>query len=305
MTKGTFSLTDAYNQYDRSALGTLVRTAFGAISLPWQDPCQESKPVLLPDGAWGWSPRVLPVQLFRVGSLAILSIPGEPTTMAGRRLRETALAQLQGSGVQTVVIASMANAYAGYVATPEEFARQHYEGASTEFGPHELGAFRQETTRLATALRDGQPVSDDRSPVLPSQALTPQRPGVVFDDVPPGQEFGQVLTQPAASYVAGQTASAVFRAGHPKNDYRTQRSFLAVQRWTGSAWADYLTDRDWDTSYVWAREGVAYSRATVQWRIRPGTPAGTYRLVQTGDWKNGWTGRVSPYTGASQQFTVG
>ena len=81
--------------------------------------------MLLPDGAWGWSPRVLPVQLFRVGSLAILSIPGEPTTMAGRRLRETALAQLQGSGVQTVVIASMANAYAGYVATPEELSLIH------------------------------------------------------------------------------------------------------------------------------------------------------------------------------------
>ena len=83
-----------------------------------------------------------------------------------------------------------------------------------------------------------------------------------------------------------------------------QRSFLEVQRKEGSQWVTYLTDRDWDTSYTWKREGASYSRTTVDWRIRGDVPAGTYRLVQTGDWKNGWNGKVSPYTGTSQEFTV-
>ncbi|MBC9958295.1 neutral/alkaline non-lysosomal ceramidase N-terminal domain-containing protein [Yimella sp. cx-51] len=42
----------------------------------------------------------------------------------------------------------------------------------------------------------------------------------------------------------------------------------------------------------------------VDWRIRTGTPAGTYRLQQLGDWKSGWTGKVSPYVGTSAPFTV-
>ncbi|MCI0153354.1 neutral/alkaline non-lysosomal ceramidase C-terminal domain-containing protein [Dermacoccus nishinomiyaensis] len=63
-------------------------------------------------------------------------------------------------------------------------------------------------------------------------------------------------------------------------------------------------DHDWDTSYVWSREGVSYSRCTVEWRIRRGTPAGTYRLVQQGNWKNGCNGKVSAYTGTSRAFQV-
>ncbi|MDO5629503.1 MAG: neutral/alkaline non-lysosomal ceramidase N-terminal domain-containing protein [Mobilicoccus sp.] len=304
MTRGSFSLTDAYNRVDRSPLGSAVRGAMGAVALPYQDPCHAEKPVLLPTGQWGWAPTVLQMQVFRIGDLAIVAVPGEPTTMAGRRLRATVAQELAADGVNHVVVAGLANAYSGYVTTREEYAAQHYEGASTEFGPHQLGAFRQEATRLARALRTGSPVSDDRPPQTRSQALTPQRPGVVFDDAPLRQSFGQVLTQPAATYRRGETARAEFRGGHPKNDFRTMRSFLAVQRLDGNQWVDVRTDRDWDTFYTWRREGVAFSRTTVEWRIPDDTPPGTYRLVQTGDWKNGWTGRITGYTGTSNPFTV-
>ncbi|WP_420066637.1 neutral/alkaline non-lysosomal ceramidase C-terminal domain-containing protein, partial [Ralstonia solanacearum species complex bacterium KE100] len=43
----------------------------------------------------------------------------------------------------------------------------------------------------------------------------------MFDDVPPGQHFGDVLTQPDATCSAGSSVRAVFRGGHPKNDLRT------------------------------------------------------------------------------------
>lgn len=222
--------------------------------------------------------------------------------MSGRRIRKVVLDALAPAGVTTAVIAGLANQYTGYIATPEEYATQSYEGASTEFGPHELGAFLQEYDALATALRDGRPVTG----ITPTDSgLTAgTRPGVVLDDVPPGQSFGQVLTQPAATYTAGQTASAVFRGAHPKNNFRTMGTFLKVQRQDGSTWVDVLDDHDWDTSYTWKREGASYSRCTVEWRIRQGTQPGTYRLVQLGDWKNGWTGKVSPYTGVSRAFTV-
>lgn len=304
MTRGSFSVADTINRVDTSALGGLTRFAFAAASLPWQDPAQAEKPVLLPTGAWKWAPTLLPVQVFRIGQLAVLGLPTEATTMSGRRLRATALEAFSGSGVDIVEIGGLANAYMGYTSTREEYAMQHYEGASTEYGPHQLGALQQEVAKLAGAIVSGEAVRSDRVPTL-TRSRTNQRPGVVLDDKPLHQRFGQVLTQPRASYRPGETASAVYRGAHPKNDFRTMRTFTEVQRWNGTGWETYLTDRDWDTTYTWKREGASYSRTTVEWRIRQGTPAGRYRLVQHGDWKNGWNHRITPYTGISNEFTVG
>ena len=71
--------------------------------------------------------------------------PFEVTTMAGRRLRQTMLTQLESAGVTRVVLVGLANAYAGYMATREEYAQQDYEGASTHFGPWQLA--RQPASR--------------------------------------------------------------------------------------------------------------------------------------------------------------
>ena len=96
--------------------------------------------------------------MFRVGQLVMLIVPGEFTTMSGRRIRyvlvwltwgmrdiltasssEAVRAELISSGVidnsAYVVLAGPANTYAHYVATPEEYTVQRYEGASTIFGP--------------------------------------------------------------------------------------------------------------------------------------------------------------------------
>lgn len=181
------------------------------------DHAQTEKAILLPTVKLGWAP--LQVQVMGIGSLAIVAVPGEATTMAGRRIRRVVLDALAGTGVTTAVIAGLSNQYLGYIATREEYAMQHYEGASTEFGPHQLGALLQEYEALATGLRTGQPtpgVAPRRSGSMP-----PSRPGVVLDDKPPAQQFGHVLVQPEASYTAGQNVSAVFRGGHPKNDLRT------------------------------------------------------------------------------------
>jgi len=79
--------------------------------------------------------------------------------MAGRRLRQTVMTQLESAGVTRVVIVGLANAYAGYMTTREEYAQQDYEGASTHFGPWQLAAVQQEMDKLAVALRDNLPVA--------------------------------------------------------------------------------------------------------------------------------------------------
>jgi neutral ceramidase len=95
---------------------------------------------------------VLPVQIVVLGPLAIAAFPGEPTTQAGRRLRRTLEAALAPRGVRRVLLAGYANAYAGYVATPEEFDVQAYEGASTHFGRWTLGAYQSRFRDLAAEL---------------------------------------------------------------------------------------------------------------------------------------------------------
>ena len=99
--------------------------------------------------------------MLRVGQLVMLIVPGELTTMAGRRLRwgviigawltsadrvsgnrETVRAQLIANGIigidAYIVIAGPANAYGHYVTTIQEYSVQRYEGASTIFGPCEF-----------------------------------------------------------------------------------------------------------------------------------------------------------------------
>jgi neutral ceramidase len=102
-------------------------------------------------------PQVLPVQLLRVGAVAVLGIPGELTTMAGRRLRTNVLGALSATGVTHLALGTYANEYAQYITTPEEYSAQHYEGASTLFGPHTLEAYQQVAAQLATAIAKGKP----------------------------------------------------------------------------------------------------------------------------------------------------
>jgi hypothetical protein len=106
--------------------------------------------------AAGIVPSELPLQLMRIGALVIAGVPGEMTTMAGRRLREALKKQYDQARpvsrpVESVVISGYANAYSQYITTPEEYAMQHYEGASTLFGPHTLDAYIQEFCRLVPA----------------------------------------------------------------------------------------------------------------------------------------------------------
>ncbi|WP_417208811.1 neutral/alkaline non-lysosomal ceramidase N-terminal domain-containing protein [Antarctobacter sp.] len=97
------------------------------------------------------SPECPPKQVFWLGPILIAALPGEMTTMAGRRLR-AALGQVRGphgQGPSHVLTVCYANDYCQYITTPEEYGCQHYEGASTLFGKHTLDAHVAHLTDLA------------------------------------------------------------------------------------------------------------------------------------------------------------
>jgi neutral ceramidase len=71
-----------------------------------------------------WQPRIVSTQLAFIGSVAIACVPGEFTTMAGRRLRDAVtdnVARLGGPSISEVIVAGLCNTYSDYVTTPEEY----------------------------------------------------------------------------------------------------------------------------------------------------------------------------------------
>jgi neutral ceramidase len=91
-------------------------------------------------------------------------VPAEFTSAAGRRLRESLRTAFVGV-LSDLAVSNYTNAYSGYVTTPEEYAAQHYEGASTLYGPHTLAAYVQTFQTLAAALVAGTSI-DPGSPAV-------------------------------------------------------------------------------------------------------------------------------------------
>ncbi|MCA9637062.1 MAG: neutral/alkaline non-lysosomal ceramidase N-terminal domain-containing protein, partial [Myxococcales bacterium] len=152
--------------------------------VPEDQACHEEKTILLPVGRmqpYPWSPTILPAQVLRLGTLAILPAPFEVTTISGRRLRETVLEILGGEGVTRAVVAGLSNGYSSYVSTREEYAAQHYEGAFTQFGPWTLAAWQQSFAEVAEALRDQAPATSTGEPLDLSDKQVINVPGVVAD----------------------------------------------------------------------------------------------------------------------------
>jgi len=273
---------------------------------PEEVKCQYPKPILLNTGDINfplpWTPKILPLQILRIGQLFIIAVPGEFTTMSGRRLRDTVRAALLQSGASNdtvVVIAGLSNAYSHYIATFDEYSIQRYEGASTIFGPHTLAAYQQEYSKLAVAMMKGTPVPPGPTP----PDLTGQTPSfippVIFDD----GDFGAVYEDVKRSYKRGETAKVIFYGANPRNDFRTEESFLTVERLENSKWTVILTDDHWETKFFWARRFIAESLITITWDITMDTVPGTYRIRTFGKSKDIF-GTKTPYVGESSTFVV-
>ncbi len=95
-----------------------------------------------------WTQHVLPLSIVKIGSLSLVNIPAEPTTMAAKRLYQELSQTLGGQ----VVLSPYSLAYCGYITTPEEYEAQCYEGGHTVFGKWTLPAFQQNLVRLAREL---------------------------------------------------------------------------------------------------------------------------------------------------------
>ena len=76
-------------------MSLLWKTARDLVRIPSKEQikCHVPKPILIDTGEisipYDWQPNIIPLQLLRIGQLVIISVPGEFTTMSGRRLRNS------------------------------------------------------------------------------------------------------------------------------------------------------------------------------------------------------------------------
>ncbi|XP_049948668.1 neutral ceramidase-like isoform X1 [Schistocerca serialis cubense] len=300
----------AFQQGTRSS-NSLWDTVRDFLATPTQDDvaCHAPKPILLMTGRmtfpFEWQPQVVSTHLGRVGNLVLMCVPGEFTTMSGRRMRD-AMRQVFGQDT-TPVLAGLCNTYSDYVATPEEYKVQRYEGASTIFGPHTLTLYLQQYRKLAQSILSRSTMTPGPTPPDLSKGLIQLTPGVVYDMPSWQSRFGYVMQQPPATARPGDTVTATFVAGNPRNNLQHGGSYLAVEKkdpYTGN-WSVIATDADWETKFLWRRTStpLGMSEATVVWSVPEDAEPGVYRLRHSGHSKY-ILGGVFPYSGSTQPITV-
>ncbi|KAK6793268.1 hypothetical protein RDI58_006721 [Solanum bulbocastanum] len=283
-----------------------------------QNKCQHPKPILLDTGEmkvpYDWAPSILPVQILRIGQLVILSVPGEFTTMAGRRLRDAVKMVLTSGGTKEfgsnihVVLAGLTNTYSQYITTFEEYEIQRYEGASTLYGPHTLSAYIQQFKTLASALITGKTLQAGPQPpdLLEKQIslLTP----VVMDATPLGSKFGDLITDvpQSSTFKRGDLVSVAFWSACPRNDLMTEGTFALVEILQGKdTWVPAYDDDDFCLRFIWSRPAKlsTRSKATIEWRIPESAASGVYRIRHFGAAK-ALLGSVKHFEGSSSAFVV-
>lgn len=299
-------------QGNERIIAKVVDSAFGAL---WPKTLsddfikkQAPKKILVPTGlaTWDgnpWTPQILPMQVLRIGQLAIAAQPTEITTMAGRRVRETLKSCLVKAGITHAVVASHSNAYSSYVTTREEYGGQEYEGASTHFGPYTLDGFQQEFARLATAMADGSAVAQGLYPKEFGMTQLTLQPGVLYDAPAKGTKYGDVLNKVREQYKIGEAIEIEFQSAHPRNDLMSMKDYGSVEKKVGDRFEQVAGDRDPELTFTWLRTKGAESKAILRWNTKGAAP-GVYRIKHQGVAKAFWLGRKTPFEGVTAVFEL-
>ncbi|KAG1702408.1 Neutral ceramidase [Nymphon striatum] len=276
-----------------------------------QSLCHQPKPILLDTGEtndpYAWQPKIVGIQLLNIGQLIIAAVPGEFTTMSGRRLKNSikeAIGQsnVANSSKYNVVIAGLANTYSSYIATFEEYQAQRYEAASTIYGPHTLEAYQKLYSQLTKEIFKNETLDDGPHPpdlLNISSAFAMPFDTITYDESPSGKKFGDILEDES-------TVEVVFASANPDNFPMLEKTFFTVELFDiiTSTWHVVATDADWQTKFHWSRNcGKRCSTVLIEWNVPKDVRTGRYRIQHFGFSKNK-SGLITPFTGKSSTFTV-
>lgn len=297
------------SQRDGKSYWNLVRDCLHRPSAE-QVACHHPKPILLNTGQmdfpYTWHPKVVPTQLFQLGQLIIVALPGEFTTMSGRRVRAALKPYFPG---KQIILSGLSNIYTSYVTTIEEYSIQRYEGASTLYGPHTLEAYINQFRRLAAHLSSNQTIEDSLSPPDLTKSLFSLRPGVWYDGASKGHSFGDTLVDVDTSkaYQCGQLVNVTFVSANPRNNLRLEDTFLRVDRLLEDGAIEIVaTDASWETKFIWERTNTLWgeSKATIIWEIPQQCEPGNYIIRHFNSRKSLLSSTPTAFAGQSSVFEV-
>jgi hypothetical protein len=179
----------------------------------------------------------MPLEAIRIGDRMIVSVPGEMTEEMGRRLRASVLKATRGAGIKDVVISGLANEYADYFTTPEEYDAQHYEGGSTVYGRNSSLALQDGIDKLAGRLADGAKAPKPY-PFDLTNGISPD--GSRF---PNGAAHGKAVTQPRPKSRRLRHPKFSWQGGVRGYDRPLEQPFVKVRRRQGHGrWRTVDTD---------------------------------------------------------------
>jgi neutral ceramidase len=221
----------------------------------------------------------------------IASIPGEITAEAGRRVRDA----VTGAAGMPAIISGLANEYASYFTTPEEFDQQHYEGAASIYGRASAVALQEALVQLASALASGQPAPAPYE-FDPTNGASP-----AGDEFPQGADSATPVTQPEGGSRLGRIEFS-WRGGPRGFDRPLDSAFVTVQRritvrtgrkrakgrrggapvFTGRVRHRWVkADSDLGKRIIWRVDGQG--NHTARWEPALSAKTGLHRFVVTGN----------------------
>jgi neutral ceramidase len=214
-------------------------------------------------------PKAVPLLAIRIADRLIVSIPGEMTEGMGRRVRAAVTREARGSGVTGAVISGLANEYADYFTTPEEYDAQHYEGGATVYGRASSVALQEALVRLTRSLVGGDPA--------PAAYPYDPRQGISANAAPfaPGAASASVTTQPSRASPRLEHPSFSWQGGLRGFDRPLDRAFVLVQRRHGHHWRKVTSDLGLDILWRVDADGVY----TAEWEPGISARRGRYRFA--------------------------
>jgi neutral ceramidase len=213
-------------------------------------------------------PKAVPLMAIQVGDREIVSIPGEMTAEMGRRVRHAVEQAARGHGIDRAVISGLANEYADYFTTPEEYDAQHYEGAATVYGRASSVALQETLVKLTRALVTGttapRPYAYD-----PRNGVGAKAP-----PFPRGAKRGNLIAQPKRGARRLLHPTVVWQGAPRGYDRPLDRAFVKVQRRTAGHWRTVTSDLGLDV--LWRVDSDGVYRA--EWEPAYDHRLGTYRF---------------------------
>ena len=290
-------------------------TAMKILQSDGYDEAQAEKVVCLAVGKL--MQKAQPLQIMRLGSVAIAGVPFELTYEQANRTRAVLEDTLKAAGVTKVIIATHANAYSQYVTTREEYAAQHYEGSTCLFGPWSGAALTQELDKLAQGLVNGETADKGASLMQTTPFKLVYTAAAIATPTIDRKNYGRLMADVGKeSYNKGEWVTAQFSAANPRHvsiltlkdsELVDDYTYMEVQKLVDGKWVTVLTDTDPYTTIRFENSLCYGWTATAGWLIKnDGLEGGTYKLVYNGIAKRLVKAKMSyiPFSAESTEFKV-